>query len=71
MLRGGERTTEGQGIMVRKSEGERRVAVVLCARVYKPCGRKRREGEREKKENKIEETFCVIGKRSKRVFALV
>jgi len=30
------------------------------------------DGERgEKKKNKIEETFCVIGKRSKRVFALV
>jgi len=29
------------------------------------------EREERKKKNKIEETFCVIGKRSKRVFALV
>ncbi|KAF0767395.1 Uncharacterized protein FWK35_00011838 [Aphis craccivora] len=31
----------------------------------------REKEERKKKKNKIEETFCVIGKRSKRVFALV
>lgn len=59
----------GRGDVLRGERDERtdgrRECVYARAPVYE------RERKKEKKKNKIEETFCVIGKRSKRVFALV